>query len=246
MEKVVNGKTRTVGEVFGAGEQHKGNVVVSWTGGKDGCFACYNALLDGFNVTHLLYFKDAKRRRSHEIKPELLAAQSKAMGIPIIHRDFVSYEEEFKKQVRTLNQNGAGIEGAVFGHIGMHENLVQRMCSDLDIEGIMPLWNRDSEQIVTDLIDAGFEVIVVSTKADLMGSEWLGRTIDKEFVAQLRDFNSAIDVCGEFGEFHSLVIDGPLFKNRIRIVNSEKILKDGYWRLDISKYAIGEEKRNRE
>jgi diphthine-ammonia ligase len=230
-------------DAWNVNEQHKGNVVVSWTGGKDGCFACYNALLDGFNVTHLLSFKDAKRRRSHEIKPELLSAQSQAMGIPIIHRDFVSYEEEFKKVVRTLNQKGAGIEGAVFGHIGMHEHLVHRICSDLDIEEIMPLWNRDSEEIVTDVIDAGFEAIVISTKATLLGSEWLGRTTDKEFVAQLRDFNSAIDPCGEFGEFHSLVIDGPLFKNRIEIVKSKKRLENGYWRLDILDYEVGEEKR---
>ncbi len=217
-----------------------GNVVVSWTGGKDGCFACYNALLDGFNVTHLLSFKDAKSRRSHEIKPELLAAQSESMGIPIIHRDFVSYEEEFKKQVRALNQNGAGIEGAVFGHIGMHEHLVQRICSELAIEEIMPLWNLDSEQIVTDLIDAGFESVVVSTKANVMGSDWLGRTIDKEFVADLREFNSAIDPCGEFGEFHSLVVDGPLFKNRIEIGKSEPRLEDGYWRLDILDFSVEE------
>jgi diphthine-ammonia ligase len=78
-----------------------------------------------------------------------------------------------------------------------------------------------------DVIDAGFEAIVVSTKAKLLGSEWFGRTIDKEFVAQLRDFNSAIDPCGEFGEFHSLVIDGPLFKNRIELVKSKERLENG-------------------
>lgn len=233
----------TTGAALNVLKNCKGNVVVSWTGGKDGCFACYNALLDGFNVTHLLSFKDVKRRRSHEIKPELLAAQSESMGIPIIHRDFVSYEEEFKRQVRNLNLKGAGIKGAVFGHIGMHENLVQRICSDLEIEEIMPLWNRDSEQIVMDVIDAGFEAIVVTANATVMGSEWLGRTIDKEFVSQLREFNSAIDVCGENGEFHTFVIDGPLFKNRIQIGDSERIFEDGYWRLEILDYAVGEEKR---
>jgi diphthine-ammonia ligase len=221
-------------------EKRQGNVVVSWTGGKDGCFACYNSILAGFNVSYLLNFRDLKKTAAHNMNQDLLSAQSKAMEIPIIHRDFVSYEEEFKKVVRNLNQNGAGIEGAVFGHIGMHENLVQRICSDLGIELIMPLWNRDSEQIVTDFIDAGFEAIVVTAQANLMDSEWLGRKIDKEFVAQLRGFNSAIDVCGEYGEFHTFVIDGPLFKNRIRIVESEKILEDGYWRLDILEFAIGE------
>jgi diphthine-ammonia ligase len=230
---------KTNGAVVEVKEERKGNVVVSWTGGKDGCLACYNSLLDGFNVSYLLSFKDAKRRRSHEIKPELLAAQSQAMSIPIIQRDFISYEEEFKKVVRNLNQNGAGIEGAVFGHIGMHEHLVHRMCSDLGIEEIMPLWSRNSEQIITNFISAGFEAIVISAKAHLLGAEWLGRTIDKEFISHLRGFNSAIDVCGEYGEFHTFVIDGPLFKNRIEIVNSEKILEDGYWRLDIVDYAVG-------
>ena len=219
-------------------ERKKGNVVVSWTGGKDGCFACYNSLLDGFNVSYLLNFRDLKKHAPHNLNHELLAAQSKAVGIPIIQRDFISYEEEFKKVVRALNQNGAGIEGAVFGHIDMHEKLVQRICSDLDIELIMPLWHRDSEEIVKNFIDAGFEAVVVSTKANVMGSEWLGRTVDREFVARLREFNSAIDPCGEFGEFHTLVVDGPLFKRQIRIRKSEKRLENGYWRLDIVKFAI--------
>ncbi len=230
----------TNGAVVEASEKRKGNVVVSWTGGKDGCFALYTALLAGFNVSYLLNFRDLKKHAPHNLNHDLLAAQSQAMGIPIIHRDFVSYEEEFKKVVRDLNENGAGIEGAVFGHIGMHEHLVQRMCRDLGIELIMPLWNRDSGQIITDFIDSGFEAIVVTAQADLLGKEWLGRKIDNEFVAQLRDFNSAIDVCGEYGEFHTLVLDGPLFKNRIRILESEPILEDGFWRLDILDYAIGE------
>jgi uncharacterized protein (TIGR00290 family) len=231
---------KTNGDVLNARAERKGKVVVSWTGGKDGCFACYNSILAGFNVSYLLNFKDMKKLAPHNLNHDLLAAQSQAMGIPIIQRDFVSYEGEFKKVVRTLNQNGAGIEGAVFGHINMHENLVQRMCRDLGIELIMPLWNRNSEQIVTDFIDAGFEAIVVTAKADLMDSEWLGRKIDREFVAQLREFNSAIDVCGEYGEFHTFVTDGPLFKRRIRIVESEKIQEDGYWHLDILEFAIGD------
>jgi diphthine-ammonia ligase len=233
-------EVKTNGAVVEVREKHKGNVVVSWTGGKDGCFACYNSILDGFNVSYLLNFRDLKKTASHNLNHDLLTAQAHAMGIPIIQQDFVSYEEEFKKVVRDLNENGAGIEGAVFGHIGMHENLVQRMCSDLGIELIMPLWNRDSGQIVTDFIDAGFEAIVVSAKADLMDSGWLGRKADREFVAQLRAFNGAIDVCGEFGEFHTFVLDGPLFKRRIRIVESEKRLEDGFWRLDILEFAIGD------
>ena len=81
----------------------KGKVVVSWTGGKDDCFACYKAISEGnFDVAYLLNFRDMKRSGSHEINHELLSAQSQAIGIPILQIDFMSYEEEFKKVVRNL------------------------------------------------------------------------------------------------------------------------------------------------
>lgn len=218
----------------------KGKVVVSWTGGKDGCFACYKAISEGYDVSYLLNFRDMNRSGSHEINPELLSAQSQAIGIPILQIDFISYEQEFKKVIRNLRENGAEIEGAVFGHIETHKNLVDRICSDLDIELILPLWDRDSGQIITDFIDAGFEAIVVSAKADLFDKNGLGRNIDKKFVSDLRGFDNAIDPCGEYGEYHTFVIDGPLFKNKLRMVNTKKILKDGCWFLDILEYVVEE------
>jgi diphthine-ammonia ligase len=217
---------------------NKEKVVVSWTGGKDGCFACYKAILEGFEVSYLLNFKDMKRRRSHEINSELLYAQSEATGFPIIQIGFQSYEQEFKKVMRNLNERGAGIKGAVFGHIETHRDLVERICRDLDLKLLLPLWKLDSEQIIADFVEAGFEAIIIGAKADLFGREWLGRKIDKTFVGDLRSYNKAIDPCGEYGEFHTFVIDGPMFKNKLRIIHSEKILKDGLWLMDISKYEM--------
>ncbi|TAH64837.1 MAG: ATP-binding protein, partial [Methanosarcina mazei] len=109
----------------------KGRVVVSWTGGKDGCLACYGAILEGFEVTHLLNFREIQRRGSHDINPDLLYAQAEALGIPLIHKDFISYEQEFKKAVRNLRNNGEKIDGAVFGHIETHRKLVDRICGEL-------------------------------------------------------------------------------------------------------------------
>ena len=218
----------------------KANVVVSWTGGKDGCLSCHQAMSDGFNVTHLLNFRDAKKKGSHTINPELLSAQMQAIGIPSIRADFISYEQEFKKVVHELNDNGAAIEGAVFGHIRTHDSLVYRICNDLGVKLIMPLWKRNSEQIISDLLEAGFDTIIVSVKAGLLGKEWLGRTIDRKFVSDLRRYNSAIDPCGEDGEFHTFVIDGPLFKRRLEIVDSVKILEDGYWFLDVLQFDVEE------
>jgi len=220
--------------------QKKGNgkVVVSWTGGKDGCFACYHAILAGFVVSHLVNFRDARRSRSHEINLNLLYAQSRALGIPLVHTDSGSYEEEFKKVIRTLNAGGAGIAGAVFGHIETHKSLVERICSELNITLLLPLWKRDSWQLMSEFIDAGFEAIVVSARADLFGEEWLGRRTDRDFLRDLWRFNPTIDPCGEYGEFHTFVLDGPLFNDRIRILEHGKRVKNGYWFMDILDYAL--------
>ncbi len=218
----------------------KTNVVVSWTGGKDGCLSCYQAMSNGFNVTHLLNFRDTKKKGSHTINPKLLSAQMQATGIPSMQADFFSYEQEFKNIVQELNDNNAAIEGAVFGHIRTHGCLVDRICNDLGVKLIMPLWKHDHEQIISDLLEAGFETIIVSVKAGLLGKEWLGRTIDRKFVRDLHRYNSAIDPCGEDGEFHTFVTDGPLFKHRLKIVDSKKILEDGYWFLDVLQFEVEE------
>jgi len=222
------------------GRSGKGRVVVSWTGGKDGCLACYRAVSEGFEVTHLLNFREIQRRGSHDINPDLLYAQAEALGIPLIHKDFISYEQEFKKAVRELRDRGEIIDGAVFGHIETHKNLVDRICGELDLELIMPLWQRSSGQIINDLIDSGFEVVLLSVKADLLGKEWPGRKIDENFMCALKKHNPSIDPCGENGEFHTFVTDCPLFKNKIRIMESEMVLRGDYWFLEVSKFGAEE------
>lgn len=218
------------------GKSGKGRVVVSWTGGKDGCLACYGAISEGFEVSHLLNFREIQRRGSHDINPDLIYAQAEALGIPLIHKDFISYEQEFKKVISDLRDSGEQIDGAVFGHIETHKNLVDRICGELDLELIMPLWQRNSEQIIKGLIDSGFEVILLSVKADLLGNEWLGRKIDENFICDLKKHNPSIDACGEKGEFHTFVTDGPLFKNKIKVMESKMTFRGGYWFLEISKF----------
>jgi uncharacterized protein (TIGR00290 family) len=218
--------------------KNKGNVVISWTGGKDGCYSCYQAMAEGYRVTHLLNFRNIKKQGSHDLNPTIIRAQSKAMGIPLIQRTFFSYEEEFKKVIQDLREQEVRTDGAVFGHIETHDRLVNRICHDLDIRLLLPLWKQDPENIVRGIIDAGFEVIIVSARDGLMGKEWLGRRIDREFIRDLRALDPSIDPCGENGEFHTLVTDGPLFKKKIVITESRPVLREGYWMLDISGFAL--------
>lgn len=221
-------------------ESDLSNAVVSWTGGKDGCYSCYKAMREGWRITHLLSFRNISKIGSHDINPDLIRAQSEAVGIPIIQKDFTSYEEEFKKVIQDLRLQGERIDGAVFGHIQTHKSLVDRICTDLDLELLLPIWKEDSSNIVKEIIDSGFEVLVVSAKDGLLGREWLGRKIDRGFVQELRDRDESIDPCGENGEFHTIVTDGPIFKKRIEISGTDPVLREGYWFLNITDFSIQE------
>ncbi len=105
----------------------KGNVVVSWTGGKDGCYACYKVMSEGYLVTHLLNFRNMLKTGSREVNSGVIQAQSEAMGIPLLQKDFYSYEMEFKKAVSELRDGEERVDGAVFGHIATHDKLVERI-----------------------------------------------------------------------------------------------------------------------
>jgi len=214
------------------------NVVVSWTGGKDGCYSCYKAMQQNCRITHLLNFRNVSRIGSHDINPELIQAQSEAVEIPLIQKDFTSYEQEFKKVIQDLRLQGKRVDGAVFGHIETHKRLVDRICKDLNLRLLLPLWKEDSTMLLREMIGSGFEVFVVSVKDGLLSREWLGRRIDLEFLQDLKQLDEAIDPCGENGEYHTIVTDGPIFKKRIVISESNPVLREGYWFLNIEGFTI--------
>jgi uncharacterized protein (TIGR00290 family) len=217
--------------------------VVSWTGGKDGCLSLYRAISEGRKVRYLLSFMNMKRQGAHEVDPDLLSAQAEAIGIPLIRTGFESYEEEFKRVFRDLNERGSKrekINSAVFGHIETHTALVERICDELGIELLMPIAKTDPEEIIKEVIAVGFEVILVAVRADLLGEEWLGRRIDENFLGTLRAHDASIDPCGENGEFHTFVLDGPIFKKRLKITRSEATKREGLWFLDVKEFAVEE------
>jgi len=221
-------------------------VAVSWSGGKDSCLACYKALQKGLEGSCLLNFipKDGGYA-SHGSNPKLMFAQSQAIGIPIIQKEvsWETYEEGFKIVARTLKENG--VDGIVFGDIDVSEHLdwVVRVCNDVGILYMEPLWHLDRKQILEDFINAGFRAIVVNIKADIFGVEWLGRLVDEAFIEDLQKLQShySFDICGELGEYHTLVIDGPIFKKRINLLNCKKVLREDHdkrWILEVSSYSL--------
>lgn len=217
----------------------------SWSGGKDCCLACFRAITSGLKVSYLVNMitEDGKQSRSHGLEAKWLQMQSQAMRIPLIQRRATrdNYETEFKKVLLNLKQEG--ITEGIFGDINVkeHRQWIERVCSELGIKPRFPLWGEDQKNILTDFINLGFETVIVATKAELMGREWLGRKLDKDFATDLAKLNN-ITPCGEDGEYHSLVIDGPLFKKRMEIIEANNVLRESRWFLGITKCRLTSKK----
>ncbi len=165
----------------------------------------------------------------HGTEAKLIQLQSEAIRIPLLQKETTwnGYENEFKEAVKSLIPNG--VQGMIFGDIYLqeHKDWVERVCRELGIEAVEPLWKKFPEEIMLEFIDAGFEAIIVSAKANLFGKEWIGKRVDREFLRYLKDNN--IDVCGENGEYHTFVTYGPMFRKKIEITKSKTITRDGYW-----------------
>jgi len=214
--------------------------LASWSGGKDGCLALYKAAQGGYEVSHLLNFVSSidDRVRFHGTRAKLVQLQAEALGVKLVQKETTgeAYEEEFKGAVRELIPDG--IEGMVFGDIYFQPHLdwVNKVCGELGIKALEPLWGTETDEVLREFVDAGFEAIVVSAKEELFGEEWLGRRVDEEFVGYLKE--NGIDACGESGEYHTFVVDGPIFDRRIGITKSRPYLRDGRRFLDILGYSV--------
>ena len=217
-------------------------VVAAWSGGKDSCFACYKAIQEGRDVSQLLIMmSDPSESNFHMIRSDMLDAQSQTIGIPIVKWTTTpdTHEQEFKKAL--LQMKTKGVEGIVTGDvydIALHEaGWLDRICKEVGLTPVKPLWHRDTKQILNEFITEGFKATVVRVKTDVLGMEWLGRQVNKEVFYDLLKLGT-VDPCGERGEFHTFVTDGPLFKKRIEILESEKIKLNGHGRLVIKSFEV--------
>jgi diphthine-ammonia ligase len=219
-------------------------VFISWSGGKDSCLACYRAVQNGLKVRYLLNMinEDGKRSRSHGLSVGTLQLQAQALDFPLVQRraSWDDYEAEFKEALQAFKEEG--IDGGIFGDIDLeeHRQWVERVCQETGITPYLPLWGLPQEKIMRDFIGLGFEAIVVTTRADTLGEEWLGRKIDRDFLKQIDEMEKkkGVTPCGEAGEYHTFVVNGPLFTKRIEIPESKPIFNNGYWFLEIFKSEL--------
>ena len=209
------------------------NVFSSWSGGKECALATYRAISQGHEVLYLLNFvsEDGERSRSHGTKASVLALQAQAVGIPLLQvkTSWEDYEQNFKKAVAELKDKG--IEGGVFGDIDLeeHREWVERVCGEVGIKAFLPLWGAKPEKLIEEFLELKFKAMVVATRLD---EDFLGRVLDEPMVKQMCRLGS--HPCGESGEYHTFVTEGPIFKKRLKVTRGESKKIEDMWFQDIS------------
>ncbi|HZV66112.1 MAG TPA: diphthine--ammonia ligase [Telluria sp.] len=190
--------------------------LVSWSGGKDSCLALWRARSAGAEIALLITAmdEDGARSRSHGVPPALLRAQAASIGAPLEFYDtsWKSYEEKFIGMLRAAK--GRGIGQAIFGDIDLlpHREWEEKVCAAAGIEAVLPLWLEPRRKLVDEFLAAGFKAVVVCVNGAYLGAEFCGREFDAAFLADLPD---GVDACGENGEFHTFVYDGPAFSRPV-------------------------------
>ncbi len=207
-------------------------VFVSWSGGKDSYLAMLKAVEAGLDVVCLLNFLGTHgNSMSHGVSGGVLNSQAKALGLRLESERVTwdSYEEGFVRAVERLKEEG--VTGGVFGDINLpgHREWVEKICGRLGITAHLPLWGMEEEQVVTELLARGSRLQIVALDKAGLSREWLGKEINQEFIEACKI--AGVTPCGEKGEYHTLVVGGPLFKNPL-------MLSESGWRQEENKYFL--------
>lgn len=190
---------------------------INWSGGKDAAFALWQLRqTPGYEVKHLFTTLSGAFRRvsMHGVREELLDEQARQTGLPVKkaflpeHASMEDYNHIMREALDEFQ--AAGIRHAVFGDIFLEDLRAYResQLAQAGMEGVFPLWKQDSATLVRNFIAAGFKAVIVCVNAKYLPASFAGRLIDEAFLA---DLPPGVDPCGENGEFHSFVFDGPLF-----------------------------------
>lgn len=210
------------------------NIACSWSGGKDCCFALMEAKAMGYTPKVLLNMidEDLKTSRSHGLPVSILEEQAKAMNltllaIPTSRKD---YEQNFIKALKRLKTD-FDIETIVFGDIDLmaHYEWLERVCKIAEINYEFPLWNRKRDVLAQEIVNSGLQSMIVSCN-EIMGKSYLGKIYSSELIEELKPMS--VCPCGEDGEFHSFVINGPLFQYKVQVPELPTKKIDNFYFID--------------
>lgn len=204
----------------------------NWSGGKDSALALYRLMQNpAFEITTLLTSLNAESDRisMHGVRSDLLFAQAKSLGLPIetlklpSNISMADYDTLMGDKLESLKSHG--VTHAVFGDIFLEDlkKYREERLQEKGLRALFPLWGSSTTTLIKEFLDLGFKTMVVAIDGGKLDKSFVGRIIDQSFID---DLPSNVDPCGENGEFHTFVFEGPIFKQPIKFSKGEVVAKE--------------------
>lgn len=218
-------------------------VLMCWSGGKDSALALAAALADAaLRVEALLTTVTAgyERISMHGVRRTLLEDQAAAAGLPLeqvrIPPQASNGAYEAAMRALLLRYKERGVRRVIFGDLFLEEVRAyrERQLAQIEMRGLYPLWRKDTRALARDFIAQEFKAILVCVDPKQLDPAFCGREFDEQL---LQDLPTSADPCGENGEFHTFVYDGPIFRRPLRVTRGEVVRRDGFWFCDLEAAA---------
>ena len=215
------------------------STVLSWSGGKDSALALQAMLSNpDLRVEALLttITRDFDRISMHGVRRDLLEAQAASLGLPLwlnfISKGAANAEYEASMGEAFAACRDRGIDTIGFGDLFLEDIRAyrDRFLAEHGMRPLYPVWRRDTDRLIREFLDQGFKTAVVCVDPRQLDPSFVGRVIDAQFLA---DLPQAVDPCGENGEFHTFVFDGPIFREPVKFSFGEVVCRDGFWFCDL-------------
>jgi uncharacterized protein (TIGR00290 family) len=211
---------------------------MSWSGGKDSCLALYEIQQAQISVAALLttVTRDYDRISMHGVRRELLEEQAEKLGLPLhqilISKDATNEEYEMKMAEAFSEYNKRGIDSIAFGDLFLEDVKIYReqFLARQRMRGLFPVWKRDTSCFIKEFIELGFKAVVSCVNSRVLDQSFAGRIIDEAFLSSLP---ADVDPCGENGEFHTFVYDGPTFNKPVKFSIGDTVLRETFWFCDL-------------
>lgn len=205
--------------------------IFNWSGGKDSSLCLYHVLKNqDYAIQCLLtsVSETYQRISMHGVRVELLDIQAERLGLPLIKLQIPDmpsmevYEQVMQAALKDLQAQGASV--SIFGDIFLEDlrQYREQKLAEVGLKGVFPLWNRPTKDLIREFIALGFKTITTCVNEKYLDESFVGRIIDEDF---LNDLPDTVDPCGENGEFHTFVFDGPLFSKPILFEKGEVVYR---------------------
>jgi diphthine-ammonia ligase len=208
---------------------------VSWSGGKDSYLALHRSQ-QSFDVVALItmFAEDGERSRSHGLRPLVLEEQAARLGLPLFagRASWASYEAAYRETLARVR--ALGITHVIFGDIMYDSNreFPERVCAAEHVTAVEPLWGEPTDSLYREFIATGADARIVTVRDGVLGPQWLGRRLTDDLLPAF--VAAGVDPCGEHGEYHTVVVNAPLFSSPLDVARGKEVLHSGCWALDFT------------